>query len=93
MEKELIEPHSSVIVDLGILDGLTWSFSTVRLISAVEEVISSSIEPVRRNLFHLFFFAQRFIRFSTPEITLSLYHGHEPRRSLSDTVPLTHWRR
>ena len=65
MEKELRRPQSSVDVDLGIIRKLAWSFSTVRLISAVQPVTSSSIEPERRNLFHRFFPAQRFIRFST----------------------------
>lgn len=65
MEKELRNTNPSAIADLRIPHRLAWSFSTVRLISAVQEFTSSSIEPARRNLFHRFFFAQRFIRFST----------------------------
>jgi len=71
MKKELREPQSSLIVGLRILRRLAWSFSTVRLISAVQLVTSSSIEPERRNLFHRFFPAQRFIRFSALWMTLN----------------------
>ena len=66
MEKQLRMEHPSAIVDFGIHHGLAWSFSTTRSISDVEEATSSSIEPVRRNIFHLLFFAQRLIRLSTP---------------------------
>ena len=65
----------------------------MRLISAVQEAISSSIEPERRNLFHRFFFTQRFMSFSTSEMALHLYDGHKPDRLADDTVPLTCWPR
>lgn len=92
MEKELSKPQSSVIVGVCILRGLAWSFSTVRLISPVQQATSSSIEPERRNLFHLFFPAQRFIRFSTSWMALSLHSGHKTSRRTRDTALLTRWR-
>ena len=65
----------------------------MRLTPAVPEVTSSSIEPERRNLFHRFFPAQRFIRFSTSWMALNVHGGHKSSRLTGDAVPLTRRRR